>query len=116
MGSPRSVGLASTRTMTIEARTAIYGGNGLQQPRRDSTSSNGYQDSPSEDDGYFTSAVSVQHKTCGNSAAHQVIATEIMSSSSSSTMEKNFKKVVWPNVGNRSRQNQNNQEEEQHPH
>lgn len=48
--------------MTIEARTAIYGSNGLQQPRRDSTSSNGYQDSPSEDDGYFTSAVSVQHK------------------------------------------------------
>ena len=31
-------------------------------------------------------------------------------------MEKNFKKVVWPNVGNRSRQNQNNQEEEQHLH
>ena len=48
--------------MTIEARTAIYGSNGVQQPRRDSTSSNGYVDSPSEDDGYFTSAVSVQHK------------------------------------------------------
>lgn len=30
--------------------------------RRDSNSSNGYQESHSEDDGYFTSAVSVQHK------------------------------------------------------
>ena len=64
--SPRSVGLASTRTMTIEARTAVYGGNGVQQPRRDSSSSNGCQESPSEDDGYFTSAVSVQHKVSEN--------------------------------------------------
>lgn len=54
--------------MTIEARTAIYGASSAQQHivqsnRRDSISSNGYQDSKSEDDdGYFTSAVSVQHK------------------------------------------------------
>ena len=50
------------KIMTIEART--YGGAVIQQ-RRDSNSSNGYQDSPSEDDGYFTSAVSVQHKVSG---------------------------------------------------
>lgn len=48
--------------MTIEARTAIYGASRVES-RRDSNSSNGYQDcNTSDDDGYFTSAVSVQHK------------------------------------------------------
>ena len=48
--------------MTIEARNTVNGSS-LHHRRRDSNSSNGYQDSPSEtDDGYFTSAVSVQHK------------------------------------------------------
>ena len=41
--------------------------------------------------------------------------TEVTSSSSSSTVEKNFKKVVWPNVANRSQQNQTH-EEQHHRH
>ena len=49
-------------TMTIETRTVAPQYHQTSQQRRDSNSSTGYQDSPSEDDGYFTSAVSVQHK------------------------------------------------------
>ena len=45
--------------------------------RRDSNSSNGYQESHSEDDGYFTSAVSVQHKVNLNSYFWYSMETEL---------------------------------------
>ena len=51
--------------MTIETRSVAPPYHQTEtgnQNRRDSNSSTGYQDSRSEDDGYFTSAVSVQHK------------------------------------------------------